>query len=305
MKTYSSLISFFLLFSGILNSNAQNLVVNPSLDVQIMCPSAGQIVNATSWNSPTNFAADLMNDTCPIQNMAARTGHGCAGIYTYNGVPDQRQYIQGQLSSPLLAGQLYNVSFWVHRIDNHWASNMMGAYFSVGPVSQPILTNLFFTPQISHTSGALNSPSWEEVSGTFMAAGGEDHIIIGSFYPDFQTTLYIAVASSPIYTAYYLIDDISVMNAATGITNPQVSAENIKVFPLPAVDQVIMEFPPELQMHYIRMTDAAGKQIMLSTVTGRAGEIRLQPENLLPGVYFLTIGLEQSVINKKIVFIGK
>jgi hypothetical protein len=308
MKKFT-LIIFFLSCAGILNSIAQNLVVNPGLDYQLACPLAGEIANAIPWNSPTSYAADLMNDTCPSQNMAARTGHGCAGIYTYNGVADQRQYIQGQLSSPLVAGQLYDVSFWVHRIDNHWASNMMGAYFSVGAVNQTIMTNISVTPQISHTSGALNSPVYEEVSGTFMAAGGEDHILIGNFYPDFQTTLYIAVASSPVYTAYYLIDDVSVESVSgTGIADPKVTAAAIKLFPQPAAGEVTIQYPPSLQIQNIELTDASGRQIIPipigTTFAGRPGEIRLQPENILPGIYFLTIRMVDAVINKKIVFVG-
>jgi hypothetical protein len=308
MKTYLPLIIIFLAFSGIVNSNAQNLVVNSSLDVQVMCPAAGGIVNAVPWNSPTNYSADLMNDTCPSQNMAAHTGHGCAGIYTYNGVADQRQYIQGQLSSALVAGQQYTVSFWTHRINNHWASNRMSVYLSNGAVSQPILTNLSFVPQvdfISGVSGPLNSPNWQQLSGTFVAAGGEDHILIGSFYPDVQTTLYIAVASSPNYTAYYLIDDISVTDIPTGITGPQLSAADIKVFPQPGTDNITIQYPARWQVHGITLVDAAGRQIQLSLVSGSAGEARLLLENLLPGIYFLTLETAQGIINKKIVLIGK
>lgn len=172
MKTHLQWLITAMTFSFIVNTNAQNLVVNESLDIQVMCPSSGQIINATSWNSPTNYAADLMNDTCPVQNMAGHTGHGCAGIYTYNGLADQRQYIQGQLSAALIAGQQYNISFWVLRINNHWACDRMGAYLSAGAVSQPIMTNLTFIPQVDHPSGqALNSNSWVQISGTFVASG--------------------------------------------------------------------------------------------------------------------------------------
>ncbi len=306
MKSYLPLMIVSLLFRGIVSSNAQNLVVNESLDAQLMCPLAGQIANATPWNSPTNYAADLMNDTCPIQNMSAHTGHGSAGIYTYNGVSDQRQYIQGKLSAALAAGQEYNVSFWVFRINNHWASNRMGAYISIGAVSQAILTNLTFVPQIDHPSGSgLNSPNWEQISGSFVATGGEDHIIIGSFYPDVQTTLYIANSSSSNYTAYYLIDDISVTNAATGITSSLLSAGDIKVFPQPATDHFIIQYPAELQMHHFGLIDVAGRQIRLSSGSGIAGEARLLCEGLSPGIYFLTIESAQAVMNKKIVITGK
>lgn len=285
MKTHLPLLITAMTFSGIVKSNAQNLVVNGSFESQIICPAPGQIVNAVSWNSPTSYSADLMNDTCPTQNLAGRTGHGCAGIYVYNGLSNQRQYIQGQLSAALVAGQQYNVSFWVLRIYNHWACDRMGAYLSAGAVSQPILTNLSFLPQVDHPSGqALNSNSWEQISGTIVAAGGEDHILIGNFYPDVQITLYIANASSSNYTAYYLVDDISVTSVATGIADLQLSAGDIKVFPQPSAGHVTIQYPSGWPLRSAMLTDAAGRQIGVTTVTSNAGETFIPLENLPPGL---------------------
>ncbi len=292
------------LFACIVNSNAQNLVANESFEVQVICPAAGQIVNAQPWDSPTSFSGDLMNDTCPIQNMPGRTGHGCAGIYIYNGVPDQRQYIQGKLSSALLAGEQYNVSFWVFRTNNHWASNRMGAYLSVGAVSQPIFTNLSFTPQLDNPANhPLNSPNWELLSGTFVAAGGEDNIIIGSFYPDVQTTLYIANASSSNYTAYYLVDDVSVYSLSTGIPVRQFSASDVNVFPQPAAGSVVVKWPAGLQVDRLRLSDISGNEIILQEGISNPVETSLVIDKLLPGIYILTLESGQSVINKKIVLI--
>ena len=67
------------------------------------------------------------------------------------------------------------------------------------------------TPQVESPANAplANSTGWTLVSGVFTAAGGEDHIVIGSFHNDASTATFPGPGQWP-GGAYYSIDDVSV-----------------------------------------------------------------------------------------------
>src|SRR6185369_14842933 len=111
--TKSICLTAILISTNIFYSNAQNLVPNPGFETQTSCPGTSQITVAPPWNSPSLNTPDLMNDTCTFQNFPGRSGHGCAGIYTYNSFLNNREYIQAPLTTPMVAGHLYHVSFYV------------------------------------------------------------------------------------------------------------------------------------------------------------------------------------------------
>ena len=82
----------------------------------------------------------------------------------------------------------------------------MGA---VGPV--PNYAALPYTPQVESPLNAYltNASGWTLVSGVYVAAGGEDHIVIGNFHDD-ATTNSVAGPGQWPGGSYYYIDDVSV-----------------------------------------------------------------------------------------------
>ena len=138
MKKIFTLLSL----SGCIFSNAQNMVPNPSFDVQDSCPAVSELFVCQPWNTPTLGTPDAFNSTCPTQNGPGHTGIGSAGVYAFSTFPDNREYMQAPLLSPLVAGQSYNVSFWVKRANFRYAINRFGAYFSVGAVSNMSTTSV-------------------------------------------------------------------------------------------------------------------------------------------------------------------
>jgi hypothetical protein len=153
---------------------AQNLVPNPGFEVQDTCPAVSQIELAQPWNSPTLGSPDLFNTTCGSQNGSPHNGYGSAGFYTYSTFPNNREYVQVQLTSPLVAGETYEVSFYVKRLTFYsYAVNRMGAYFSASELDLSTTSSLTsVTPQVEHTS-MLSGTTYTLISGTFTAAGGE------------------------------------------------------------------------------------------------------------------------------------
>ena len=220
---------------------AQNLVVNPSFETYSSCPSVpGQITKATGWNSPTNGSPDYdhvcgTGSTVQVPtNMwgtqAPKTGKAYAQMITYVGASasDFREYIQAPLTSPLVSGTKYEVSFWVSRGEgSRWACKDIGAYLSVGAVGPIANFNpLPYTPQIQNTGGILtDSVNWVEIKGVYTATGGESHIVIGNFKNHVSSTA-TQISTSGHNNAGYYIDDVSVVK----LEGPIVSANHLVGF---------------------------------------------------------------------------
>jgi OOP family OmpA-OmpF porin len=207
-------------------SPAVNLVPNGSFESYVSCPTSfTQIYLAAPWNAPTTGTSDYLNACAPAvfpsvnvpQNeqgyQSAHTGVGYAGIIPFSAAADYREYIEAPLTSPLVANASYLVQFYVSLADSSiLAIDRLGAYLSVGPVG-PIGNDapLAVTPQVESPASLhlTNSTGWTLVSGTVVASGGEDHIVIGSFHDDASTS---TVAGPGLWPggAYYYIDDVRV-----------------------------------------------------------------------------------------------
>ena len=206
-------------------AHAVNLVSNPSFESYTTCPfSFGQGNYATSWDIPTTGTSDYYNSCAPpvfpsvnvpytqLGYKAALTGSGYGGIIPYSAAPDYREYLQVPLTSPLVAGQPYLVKFHVSLADTAGlAIDRIGAYLSVGAVGPvPNYAPLPYTPQVESAANVvLGSTGWTQISGVVVAAGGEDHLVIGSFRDDGSTTTAPGPGDWP-GGAYYFIEDVSV-----------------------------------------------------------------------------------------------
>ena len=207
--------------------SAQNLVPNPSFESYSAIPTglavSGEINLASFWSSPTDASPDYFHSlatssssvSVPANVFGSQlpvTGQAYAGFHAR---PDilYREYVETPLSSPLVAGQTYQVSFYVSLADKcQWAVDKIGAYLSVGSVG-PVNTvyTLPFTPQINNpvNNYITNKLGWTLIAGQYVAAGGEDHITIGNFLDDPSTTPQTGQGGFYQF-AYYYLDDVSV-----------------------------------------------------------------------------------------------
>ena len=207
-------------------SHAVNLVPNDSFENYVSCPTSfGQIYQAAPWNAPTTGTSDYLNACAPVifpsvnvpQNeqgyQTAQTGVGYAGIIPLSAAADYREYVQAPLTSALVANASYLVKFYVSLADSSMlAIDRLGAYLSVGPVGPvPNYAPLAVTPQVESPANVYltNSTGWTLVSGVVVASGGEDHIVLGSFRDDANTSTVPGPGLWP-GGAYYYIDDVSV-----------------------------------------------------------------------------------------------
>lgn len=220
------LLLFFLHFQV----QGQNLVPNPSFEDYSQCPnSQDQLDRAVGWFKPTANSSDYFNACFPdmvfgqdvphnfLGYQNARTGNAYAGFCPYYYCSgDCREYISTQLIQPLEANVRYCVSFYVSLADSSLdAIAPIGAYFSNVQINdQSSITNLPYTPQINYTIQPLrDTMNWMLITGSFVATGGENYIIIGTFSSDAQLQIdTVRDNGQPIQIgAYYYVDDVSVV----------------------------------------------------------------------------------------------
>lgn len=219
------LLSVFF-FQGM--ADAQNLVPNPSFELKNSCPtglSASQITGVTFWTSATAASPDYFHSCATsasgvsvpantFGNETPRTGQAYAGFIA-RPTNSYREYLETPLTSPLVAGVAYTVSFYISLSDaSQWAIDKIGAYLSVGPTTSTTSLVLGVAPQIINPAGTYitNKTGWTLVSGTYVAIGGEDHLVIGNFATDSAATPMTGLGG--FYPgSYYYVDDVSVEKA--------------------------------------------------------------------------------------------
>jgi hypothetical protein len=303
MKKYITLIVVSgLLFSGKVFS--QNLVLNPGLDNYTTCPSFGQFSNIyiPDWDKPSWGSTDYYNYNCPgIQpsNQFPHSGEGYAGIIAYNFGTEYREYMTGTLSTPLVAGTVYDVEFYVSLHDGYiQAIEELGAYLSAAPPG-PFGNALHISviPQIENLTGALDDNlNWVKVYGSFTAAGGEQYITIGNFHDDAGTTI-TQPGSSGSFGAYYFIDDVSVteMNA-TGVAGN--SAESINLI-YAGNGSIYLTGLPVNGIYTLTLLDVNGRKLFENNKITSGGNF--QAGKLPSGIYYYILnGNDTSTASGKL-----
>ncbi len=221
---------FLFVFTCLSNGYSQNLVPNPSFeDLGGTDPShwsfdeqwAPQLVDwyklGNHSGSADYYHADHYLGQYDDDNQTARTGDAYIGLVTYFGVviPGFREYIQVQLTSPLVAGQAYEVEAWVSLKDgNKYANDGFGFYFTNGVYTNPAPNDdqaLAFTPTVENATNNYmdDKTGWQLISGTFVAVGGEEYLTIGNYKNDANTNYY-DVGTGSSSTSYIFVDDVSV-----------------------------------------------------------------------------------------------
>jgi gliding motility-associated-like protein len=204
------------------------------------------------WMSPNYVTPDYFN-ACQTDVLSfrvsvpanfagfqyAKTGQAYMGIIAYkNNIPfapngTAWEYIQTRLVSPLEAGAIYcgrfNASPSREDFDNITATDDLAMAVTKKPprnnATPPYLdpstdTGIYLDPQVIN-KGAVNmdTTAWQEIKSLFKAAGGEEWATIGVFVrkEDVDTFIirpYTKPGFEQIWTAYYYIDDVSIVKVS-------------------------------------------------------------------------------------------
>lgn len=297
----------FFIFLMISFVHAQNLVTNGSFELYSSYPtSVEQIQLATGWSvvHNTGLASPDYYNACNqgafvgvpsngVGYQPAYEGNAYSGIATYYGVlPNFREYIQTHLSSPLLAGHSYLVSFMTSRAEGHgMASNNLGAVLSSSPLEgNGTYAAIHAMPQLNHTTVITNENAWTEISGPYVAVGGEEYLTIGNFFEDEQTTILEMDAST--LAAYYLIDYVSVTPVNLGINTAAQTA--FTVYPNPFETEIQIDSPLINKLTNISIVSTLGQVI---NVIPEQGKINLSA--LSSGIYNLILSTSEGYIVRK------
>lgn len=255
------LLCFAFLYFG--TASSQNMVLNPSFEqTNTNCSQLGgegfrQDLSGTWDNANSNVPGDSCSspdlfsacNTLPIiggpspfhmpdggaQGLGyqwSRTGSRHAGFIVHSApfgiVDNYREYIQGQLSAPLTAGQTYCVSMYVSLGEAMpFATNNIGVYFGSTQYLRDACTagsGIFnLTPQLNYGCAPITdtSANWVRLQWDYVASGGEQWMLIGNFYNSAATTVANTGHGAELMPgtymhpfAYYFIDDVSVVSGS-------------------------------------------------------------------------------------------
>jgi hypothetical protein len=231
-----------------------NLVENPSLEQYRHCPIGDDQIKLAYFWSPidTNWYTITGDSTgwgyCSAEycnscatpflsvpnglryNHYPRSGNGMAQVMMYyndtDANPYKRDYLQGRLRSPLVAGQSYCVSFYVTlEQSSTFGINNIGAYLDDGTIDTAMNTcgqvQSQYIPQILDTGIINDTLNWVKIQGTYIGTGSERFITIGNFTDMFHTHYVPGIGRDTTgwgdyhnpcacYT-WYLVDDVSII----------------------------------------------------------------------------------------------
>lgn len=204
----------------------QNLVPNAGFEAFHQCPPyPGQIHEAVNWDTPNNNTTDYFHRCAPPEDGASvpqnllgiqepYAGSGYTGIRTWipviPGNPIYREYLCTRLEEPLQPGERYAVHFRVSLAEtSSHASDNLGIYFSPLPFENQRLYAV--QPQVENPAGHIiqNTEDWITLSGTFVAEGGEEYLIIGNFLDD-ETMTRKRLFEDEEPKVYFYIDEVVV-----------------------------------------------------------------------------------------------
>ena len=178
----------------------------------------------------------------------------------------------------------YYTSFYVNVCNNCQIHiDKIGAYFSIDTIN-PDSNYLFnLNPQIENPANLMLSDTmnWMEVSGFFIANGGEQFITLGCFRPDSALTMDSALIwSEP--GAYYFLDDISVIDC-TAITLNELPELQVNAW-YNAIDKTIKINTIENNLSF-RLINMMGKIVIQDKLI----QNEISAAALSRGVYMLVV----------------
>jgi hypothetical protein len=302
MKKLLSLLAIAISTNGIAQIN---LVPNSGFETYVTCPDwPGQLNYAAPWAVVNGTSSDYYNSCSmdwgvPISMLApyqnAKAGVAFAGIVVY-GAADYREYLQVQLTTPLVPDSCYAISYYCnlsHPNDNSTAINSMGMFLSDTAITEVQAGGgsvLQAIPQIISSTFLTDTADWTLVSGVYTAQGGENYITIGNFLNNALTdTMHVHGSTN---NSYYLIDEVSVkqVSGCVNVGINELGKNTAFVYPNPGTGLYRLEGVPANSK--LELRDIHGRLIRSITVTTNELDVR----DLAEGIYFYTVLNRKQVL---------
>jgi hypothetical protein len=324
MKINKYLKLLFLLYSLFQGKNiiAQNLVPNPCFEQYSSCPDfLIQLSNCMGWSSYKE-TPDYFNNCSNVPGIKPpnsyfgfqypHNGNGYAGIYCFvKNVVNDRELIGSQLSSSLLIGQKYFISFYVNLggasqpCNTTVAANNMGVKFSTVPYSFDNPASINNTANFYTNTIIADTTKWTKISGSFIADSAYSYIIIGNFFDDTNTdTLFLAQINNSY--AYYYIDDVCVspdsLYAENWLKINEIeNKKRLTIYPNPASDKIFISLNDKFENEIsVRILNITGQQLLADKFENQ-NLIKIDISIFSKGVYWLEILYDNKLENRKLI----
>lgn len=262
------LLSFFVVFSFVVKAQI-NLVPNFSFEQHDSCPTnIDQIEFASGWSkySISTSTPDYYNACAPASGFgvpknvagnqsAHRNCSAYAGLLTWGASGNDREHIGIQLTTPLVVGQKYFLSFYTVMGEDYYLGNQFGLPSNniglrLSTVSfngnQPTPIDNFAHLYSSAIIG--DSLNWQRISGSILADSAYEYVILGNFFDDTNTdTMQYSCGWCFNSESYYFIDDICISSdsllanggldalSCTTSLDEMTLGEEISIFPNPVM----------------------------------------------------------------------
>lgn len=287
----------------------ENLIPNWSFEElrfpnsEFPCPTSGGSINLTSFWGSADGSVDYYNACSnpdypdfgtpnnrggwqvPVDGEAY-AGIGCYSNYWENA----REFLWVELEDSMKTGQGYRLSFQVSLEDSmNFAVSSIGAFFSIDD-SRFWGDEDFFevTPQVeNHEDSPLDDKiRWREITGQFVANGGEKYLTIGLFKRDEEDTI-LRVSNNPGIDYYwdesgYYVDAV-VLIEDNSIGIAERNEVEVSLYPNPATD--VLSLASKENFSQVWLTDLTGKWLCDFHQSG--GSWRMDVSGIANGVYLL------------------
>jgi hypothetical protein len=286
-----------------------NLIPNDDFETFSACESPFRIWRATPWiTSGPICSPDYFNECVPTNSVGqftwgvpenlkghqnALSGAAYGGFFAYSFNSNSgREFVQVELTEPIVAGVRYEVVFHVSLADEYlYAVSTLGAHFSDTQIVryEYSIADLGLVPQVNSAAGMVfdDKENWTEVRDTFDSRyGGERFITIGNFNLDTESgVVYVGNGNHNFNHAYYYIDDVSVI-ALDSIPSSLGEAEALEfnVFPNPATGMVQVQGQ---RLAGARLLDMAGRCLVAERIISTTHTMHLH--GIPPGLYLIEV----------------
>ena len=232
---------------------SQNMVKNPSFEEFVNCPKRlGNFdADVIGWSTPTDGSTDYFNGCSVAMGtpknfngmQPADFGTGYAGLYLY-APDDYREYLQAELTEPLIKGEKYQVSFYVSLAErSDFAIKEFGVLFSKDkmkisgkkPLSKKKMyqqkDNKYNYMEIGYSNFYSDTKDWILVHTQFEANGTEQFLTMGNFKTNPRTRMFKTKRNAK-QGAYYYVDLVLVESLSSLNNSKKNSGASSDVFAL-------------------------------------------------------------------------
>ncbi|MCR9103542.1 MAG: copper resistance protein NlpE, partial [bacterium] len=232
-----------------LNLSAQNLVINPSFEEYLDCPTAIDLTGThtgmdlvVGWTTPTvssdyyhvcgdEWAGVPTNGGGGIGFQYPRSGEAYAGFGIQCVVclpPNGGEYLQGALVAPLAKDSVYMIEVYLSlREGRNQATSEFGILFTDTLLTVEMDSFDYTSKRLVHLTPDLsNDPdffitdyeAWTPLRWLYKARGGEQFFTMGSFASDEEANVILLDADGN-GTTYYYADDVRIEHLSADIAN--------------------------------------------------------------------------------------